>query len=152
MEIILCEKVPNLGELGDKLSVKSGFARNYLLPQKKAVCATKENIEYFEERREEFKQLQQTAQETTEKRKEEIEKLSITITRKASSEGKLFGSVNVADLIKAASDAGLELAKKEVRMPEGRPIRNTGDYEIDIHLDFDLVCVFNLSVVPEATD
>jgi large subunit ribosomal protein L9 len=140
MEVILLESVQKLGELGDKVTVKSGYGRNFLIPQKKAVPATAENLQQFEERRAD---LEAAAGD------KKVEELSITITTKAGEEGKLFGSITVRDVADACEAAGVELEKSEVRLPEG-PIRELGEFEINIHLHPEVDAVLNLAVVAEA--
>ena len=149
MEVILLEKVANLGDLGDKVEVKPGYGRNYLVPQKKAVPATPENIRIFEERRAELEKKAAEARAAAEERAEKLESLGeITIASQAGEEGKLFGSVGVADIAEAITAAGVEVAKREVSMPEG-PIRHTGEYEIDIHLHTDVTRPVKIVVVAE---
>jgi len=145
MEVILLEKVANLGDLGDKVDVKPGYGRNYLVPQKKAVPATR----IFEERRAELEKKAAEARAAAEERAGKLESLGeITIASQAGEEGKLFGSVGVADIAEAITAAGVEVAKREVSMPEG-PIRHTGEYEIDIHLHTDVTRPVKIIVVAE---
>jgi len=134
MEVILLENVANLGNLGDKVNVRPGYGRNYLVPQKKAVPATKENIEVFEARRAELEKAAAEALAAAQARGEQIAALGqVTIKAQAGEEGKLFGSVAVADIADAVTAAGIELEKREVTLPEG-PIRLTGEYEIELQL------------------
>lgn len=134
MEVILLENVANLGGLGDKVNVRPGYGRNFLMPQKKAVPATKENIEMFEARRAELEKAAAEALAAAQARAEKIAALGeVTIKAQAGEEGKLFGSVAVADIADAVTAAGIELEKREVTLPEG-PIRLTGDYEIELQL------------------
>ena len=134
MEVILLENVANLGNLGDKVNVRPGYGRNYLVPQKKAVPATKENIEVFEARRAELEKAAAEALAAAQARAEQIATLGqVTIKAQAGEEGKLFGSVAVADIADAVTAAGIELEKREVTLPEG-PIRLTGEYEIELQL------------------
>ncbi len=148
MEVILLEKVANLGNLGDKVNVRPGYGRNFLVPNKKAVPATKDNLAMFEERRAE---LEKTAAETlvaAQTRAEQLAALdAITIVANASDEGKLFGSVAVSDIAKAVTDAGVEVSKQEVSMPEG-PIHAIGEYDIAIRVHSDVTQ--NVKVVVEA--
>ncbi len=148
MEVILLEKVANLGNLGDKVNVRPGYGRNFLVPKKKAVPATKENLAMFEERRAELEKAAAEALATAQARAEQIAVLtSITITANASDEGKLFGSVAVSDIAKAVTDAGVEIFKQEVNMPEG-PIHAIGEYEIAIRVHSDVAQ--NVTIVVEA--
>lgn len=148
MEVILLEKVENLGALGDKVKVKAGYGRNYLIPGGKATPATAENIAAFEARRAELEKQASEALAVAEQRKTALEKLSITITAKAGDEGKLFGSVGPADIADAVTAAGVAVEKKEVRMPTG-PIRIAGEHEIGIHLHTDVNTTLNVTVVAE---
>lgn len=134
MEVILLEQVLNLGRLGDKVSVKAGYARNYLIPQGKAVTATKENEAYFESRKAELEKAAGEKVAVAERRKQALADLdSVTIAAKAGTEGKLFGSVGTADIAEALTKAGVEVVKKEVRLPEGA-LRQVGEYEVGLHL------------------
>ncbi|MEJ2529600.1 MAG: 50S ribosomal protein L9 [Gammaproteobacteria bacterium] len=148
MEVILLEKIENLGALGDKVTVKSGYGRNYLVPTGRAVSATKENLEAFEARRAELEKEAAEALAVAEARKAKIEELSVSISSKAGDEGRLFGSVGTSDIADAATAAGAEVAKREVRLPEG-PFHNTGDFEVVIHLHTDVDATLKLSIVPE---
>jgi len=133
MNIILLEKVENLGNLGDQVSVKPGYGRNYLIPGGKAVPATKENVAQFDERRAELEAKVQGQIGEAEKRRDAINELSITIAANAGDEGKLFGSVSNAEIAQAICDKGVNVEKREIRMPEG-PIRVIGEYEFEVHL------------------
>ena len=134
MEVILLENIENLGSLGDKVSVKAGYARNFLLPGSKAKPATAANIAEFEEKRAELEKVAADAMAAAETRKLEIQALgSIVITAKVGSEGKLFGSIGTADIADAITAAGSAVEKREVRLPEGS-LRDTGEHPIDIHL------------------
>ena len=137
MNVILLEKINKLGDLGDQVSVKAGFGRNYLLPQGKALPATEANVKMFEERRAE---LEAAAAESLAEAKTRAETLSgkeVVIVRKAGDEGRMFGSVSNTDVAEALTAAGTEVAKREVRMPEGS-IRELGEYDIEIHLHTDV--------------
>ena len=149
MEVILLESVQKLGELGDKVAVKSGYGRNFLIPQKKAVPATAENLQQFEERRADLEAVAGDKLAVAKSRAEKVGELLITITTKAGEEGKLFGSVTVRDVAEACEAAGVELEKSEVRLPEG-PIRELGEFDIDIHLHPEVKAVLKLAVVAEA--
>ncbi|ABI55940.1 50S ribosomal protein L9 [Alkalilimnicola ehrlichii MLHE-1] len=145
MEVILLEKVANLGDLGDRVKVRPGYGRNYLVPQGKAKPATKENIRYFEERRAELERQAQEALAAAEARKEQLEGLTVTISAKSGEEGKLFGSVGTQDVADAITAAGVEVARREVRMPEG-PIRVTGEYELELGLHTDVTALVKVVV------
>jgi large subunit ribosomal protein L9 len=149
MEVILLESVQKLGELGDKVAVKSGYGRNFLIPQKKAVPATAENLQQFEERRADLEAVAGDKLAVAKSRAEKVGELLITITTKAGEEGKLFGSITVRDVAEACEAAGVELEKREVRLPEG-PIRELGEFDIDIHLHPEVNAVLKLAVVAEA--
>ncbi|WP_440997359.1 50S ribosomal protein L9 [Arhodomonas sp. SL1] len=133
MEVILLEKIDNLGDLGDRVKVRAGYGRNYLLPQGKARMATAENIRYFEERRAELERQAAEQLAAAQRRAEQLTGLTVTIQAKAGEEGKLFGSVGTADIAEAITTAGVPVERHEVRMPEG-PLRQTGEYEIELHL------------------
>jgi len=137
MEVILLERLENLGDLGDKVKVRPGYGRNFLVPQGKAKPATPENIKYFEKRRAELERAAAEALAAAQARLDQVSALSLTIAAKSGDEGKLFGSVGPADIVEAAQEAGVELAKHEVRMPEG-PIRATGEYDVHVHLYTDV--------------
>ena len=148
MEVILLEKVENLGNLGDLVKVKPGYARNYLLPKGKAKRATPENIAEFEARRAELERLAAEALAAAQNRKAQLEGLEVTIPVKAGEEGRLFGSIGTADIAEAITKAGVEVKRQEVRMPEG-PIRVIGEYEITLHLHSAVDAVVKVNVVNE---
>lgn len=148
MEVILLEKVENLGGLGDKVSVKSGYGRNYLIPGGKATAATAENIAAFEERRAELEKAAAELLATAEARRDKLQDVIVTIASKAGDEGKLFGSVGTVDIASAVTSAGVDVEKREVRLPAG-PIRNTGEYNIDLHLHTDVNASVKVIVVAE---
>ena len=148
MDIILLEKVANVGDLGDKVSVRAGYARNYLIPQGKAKYATPENIAEFEAHREELQRVAAELLAKAENRRARLEGIEVSIAAKAGSEGKLFGSVGSDDIAKAISVAGVEVEKREVRLPSG-PLRQTGEYEIELHLHTDVNATVKLIVLPE---
>lgn len=148
MEVILLEKIQNLGNLGDQVKVKSGYGRNYLIPNGKAVSATPANVEKFEARRAELEQTQAEHLEKAQARAEQLNQVAVTIARKAGSEGKLFGSVGTADIAEAVKAAGFELARLEVRLPEG-PFRTTGEFEVAVHLHADVEVTIKINIVAE---
>ena len=131
------EKVENLGDLGEKVSVKPGFARNYLVPSGKAKFATAANLAEFEAKREELQKNAAEAVALAEERKAKLEALNVVITGKAGTERKLFGSIGPREVADAIAAAGLEVEKKEIRMPEG-PIRTVGEFEVGLHLHTDV--------------
>ena len=148
MEVILLEKVQNLGDLGDKVSVRPGYGRNYLIPKGKAVAATEDNLAEFERRRAELEKTQADALATAERRAAALREVMVSIARKAGDEGRLFGSVGTSDIAEAVTAAGAELHKHEVRLPEG-PLRQAGEYDIVLHLHADVDASVKLMVVPE---
>lgn len=149
MEVILLEKMRNLGALGDKVKVKSGFARNYLIPQGKAVYATKDNLAKFELRRAELEKLAADKHQQAEARQKAINALGvITISAKAGDEGKLFGSVGTRDIAEAINKAGVEIEKREIQLSEG-VLRMVGEYEITIDLESDVTAVVKVNIVGE---
>lgn len=147
MNVILLEKVENLGNLGDQVKVKPGFGRNYLIPGGKAVPATEENVAYFEKRRAELEQNAVKHLDEANVRQEAINGMTVTIVAKAGDEGKLFGSVTNAEIADAISDKGVKVEKRDIRMPNGA-IRTVGDYEFVVHLHTDVDA--NIKVVVEA--
>ncbi len=150
MEVILLKNVENLGSLGDKVSVKAGYGRNYLIPSGSAVPATAENLAAFEARRAELEKAAAEALDIATGRKSQLEALaSVTIACRAGDEGRLFGSVGTSDIAEAVSEAGVEVRKQEVRLPQG-PFRVAGEYEVELHLHTDVKAVVKVEVVPEA--
>src|SRR5579871_4202804 len=145
MEVILLEKIRNLGSIGNKVSVKSGFARNYLIPYGKAVSATAENMAKFEARRAELEKVEAEHLVTAKKRAEKLEQLALTIRAMASEEGKLFGSIGTREIAKAITEKGLEIAKSEIRLPEGA-IRQIGEYPVKLQLHSDVEVTIKLNV------
>lgn len=148
MEVILLEKIDRLGGLGDLVNVKAGYARNFLLPSGKAKIANAANIAEIEARRAELEKQAAEQLAAAQERAEKINALEISITAKSGTEGKLFGSVGNADIAEAVSAAGVEIEKREVRMPEG-PIRLAGEYEITMHLHADVDATLKLTVVAD---
>ena len=148
MNVILLERLTNLGDIGDEVAVKAGFARNFLIPQGKAVRATTENRAVFEERRAELETAAAEQLAEAQARATKLEGLSLTLVVKAGEEGKLYGSVGTQDIADKITEEAIEVAKAEVRMPEG-VIRSTGDYEIDVQLHSDVTVTIAIAVVPE---
>ncbi|RVT47900.1 50S ribosomal protein L9 [Rheinheimera sediminis] len=150
MEIILLDKVANLGGLGDNVTVKSGYARNFLFPQGKAVPATKANIEKFEQRRAELEAKLAETLATSQARAEKIAALAeVTLASKAGDEGKLFGSVGTRDIADAITAAGVAVTKAEVKLPNGT-IRETGEFDIALQLHAEVTATIKVVVVAEA--
>ena len=149
MEVILLENIENLGSLGDKVTVKPGYARNFLLPTGKAKPATAENLAEFERIKVELEKAAAEALATAEQRKSAIEALGkVDITAKVGSEGKLFGSIGTADIADAVSAAGVEVEKREIRLPEGA-LRVIGEHNIDIHLYTDVDVSITVNIIGE---
>ena len=149
MEVILLENIENLGSLGDKVTVKAGFARNYLLPGGKAKPATAANVAEFEKIKAELEKAAAEAQAAAETRKSALEEIGeVVITAKVGSEGKLFGSIGTADIADAVTAAGCEIEKREVRLPEGAR-RTTGEHEIALHLYTDVDVTITINIVGE---
>ncbi len=149
MDVILLQKVENLGGLGDVVSVKAGYGRNFLIPTGRAVFATDANMAELEGRRAELEKEAADKLNAAESRKARLDAVAITIACKAGDEGRLFGSVGAADIAKAVTEAGVELSKQEVRLPEG-PFRTTGEFEVAVHLHADVNAVIKLTVAAEA--
>ena len=137
MDVILLEKVANLGGIGDRVKVRPGYARNFLLPQGKATMATPENVARFEARRAEFERKAQEELHAAQQRAVAMQDFKLRITAKAGSEGKLFGSVGTADIAEAATAAGIAVERSEVRLPSG-PIRVIGEHVVVLHLHTDV--------------
>ncbi|QSA97258.1 50S ribosomal protein L9 [Methylococcus sp. EFPC2] len=146
MDIILLEKIANLGNLGDKVSVRPGYARNFLIPKGKAVTATAEKLAAFEQRRAELEKKAADELAAAQARADAIGKLTVTIAQKAGDEGRLYGSVGTKDIAEAAAAAGAKVEKHEVRLPQGA-LRNLGDYEITLHLHTDVNATLALKIV-----
>ncbi|MCZ6460173.1 MAG: 50S ribosomal protein L9 [Gammaproteobacteria bacterium] len=148
MNVILLERFGNLGDLGEEVVVKAGFARNFLIPQGKAVRATQENRSVFEERRAELEKAATDLLTIAQGRARGLQELMITIVVKAGEEGKLYGSVGTQDIADVVSEQREPVAKSEVRLPEG-VIRALGDYAIDLQLHSDVTVPIEVSVVAE---
>jgi large subunit ribosomal protein L9 len=146
MELILLQKVRNLGNLGDKVTVKPGYGRNFLLPQGKAVRVNAANLEAFEQRRAEYEAKANTMLSEAEARKAKLADVSVTISAHASAEGKLFGSVGPRDIAEALTAAGNDVHKGEVILGEG-PLRNTGEYDVVVNLHADVQTTVKVIVV-----
>ena len=149
MNVILLEKIANLGKLGDKVSVKAGYARNFLLPKSKAVVANDANEKFFQERRAELEAKEASELAAAQTRADKLATLaSVVIASKAGDEGKLFGSVGTRDIADAVTAAGVEITKAEVRLPLGA-LRTTGDFEVEVQLHTEVKGSVKISVVAE---
>ncbi|HXS28343.1 MAG TPA: 50S ribosomal protein L9 [Steroidobacteraceae bacterium] len=148
MEIILLEKVANLGNIGDRVKVRSGFGRNYLLPQGKATLATAENVARFEARRAELERIAHEQLESGQRRAEDLKEFRLTITAKAGTEGKLFGSIGTSDIAEACTRAGHPISRSEVRLPTG-PLRTVGEHTVDLHLHADVDVQLPVTIIAE---
>ena len=149
MEVILLEKIANLGNLGDKVIIKSGYGRNYLVPQGKAVPATATKIAEFEARRAELEKAAAAKLSAAQKLGNELNKLQIVITQKAGDEGRLFGSVGTHNIAEAITVAGIAIEKHQIRLPNGA-IRHIGEYPIDINLHSDVIVTLTIKIAAEA--
>jgi large subunit ribosomal protein L9 len=148
MEIILLQKVANLGNIGDRVKVKSGYGRNFLLPQGKATLATAANIAKFEARRAEFEKTAREELSGAQGRAAKLEGVKLSLTAKAGSEGKLFGSIGTSDIAEALTRQGHAIERSEVRLPHG-PIRQAGDHVVQVHLHTDITVDVPVVIVAE---
>ncbi len=148
MQVILLEKIDKVGLLGDLVEVKSGFARNFLLPQGKAEMATADNIEAFKQRRAELEKQQAEALAAATSRKAALDGMTVSITSRAGTEGKLFGSIGTEEIRMAFESSGQAVEKKEIRLPEG-PLRNVGEHPVTLHLHTDVDAEVIVNVVGE---
>jgi large subunit ribosomal protein L9 len=149
VEIILLKNVGGLGSLGDKVKVRSGYGRNYLVPQGFAVSATPANLEAFEVRRAELEREAAAALAAAGARKASLDGMSVTIARRAGDQGRLFGSVGTQDIAQAVAAAGGAVDKQEVRLPAG-PFRSTGEFDVAIHLHPEVDAAIKVTIVPES--
>ena len=148
MQIILLEKVINVGNLGDVVKVKQGYARNYLIPQGKAKRATPENIKHFEGRRAELEKAQNETLSKAQERAAKLENLKIQISQKAGVDGRLFGSVTNYDIVEALEKQGHEVERSQIRMPQGA-LKQVGDYPIQVALHTDVTVTITVAVIGE---
>ncbi|AWI50084.1 50S ribosomal protein L9 [Actinobacillus porcitonsillarum] len=149
MQVILLDKVAHLGSVGDQVTVKSGFARNFLIPQGKAVMATAANIAHFEARRAELEAKAAAALSAAQARAAKIAEIAaVSVTATAGDDGRLFGSISAKDIADAVTAAGVELVKAEVRLGEG-PLRTTGEHAVKVHLHPEVNAVITVNVVTE---
>ncbi len=151
MQVILLEKIDNIGLLGDLVDVKAGFARNFLLPQGKAEMATEDNIEAFKQRRAELEKQQAEVLADANARAKKLEGATVTVTSRSGTEGKLFGSVGTEEIRQALEAAGHTVEKREVRLPDG-PFRSVGEFPINLHLHSDVDVEVTVNVVGEEAD
>lgn len=149
MQVILMEKVANLGELGEVVKVKDGYARNYLIPQGKARRATQDNLKAFEARRAELEKAQSAALAQAQERAAKLDGLKLQIAQKAGVDGRLFGSVTNYDIVEALEKQGHEVERSHVRMPQG-PLKQIGEYPIEVVLHTDVAATVTVSVVAES--
>ena len=148
MQVILLEKVVNLGNLGEVVKVREGYARNFLIPQGKAKRATRENLAEFEQRRTELESAQAAQLTAAQEKAGRLEGLTLQIAQKAGVDGKLFGSVTNADVAEALKAQGFDVPKAAIRMPQG-PLKNVGEHQLKVALHTDVVVGVNVNVVPE---
>ena len=148
MEVILLQKVANLGNIGDRVKVRSGYGRNFLLPQGKATLATPENVARFEARRAELELLAREQLTSATERAAAMKDFKLTIHAKAGTEGKLFGSIGTADIAEACNQAGFKVERSEVRLPAG-PLRSIGEHTLSLHLHADVDVPLAVAIVPE---
>ena len=148
MQVILMEKVANLGELGDVVKVKDGYARNFLIPHGKAKRATEANLKAFESRRAELEKAQAEALGRAKERGAKLDGLTVQITQKAGPDGRLFGSVTNYDIVEALTKQGHEVERADIRMPQG-PLKQVGDYPIEVSLHTDVVVTITVAVAGE---
>lgn len=148
MDVILLEKVENLGNIGDRVKVRPGFGRNFLLPRGKATLATAANLAIFEARRAELEQRQAEELRLAQARAVAAGQLKLRLTAKAGTEGKLFGSLGTVDISEACMAAGVDIKRSEVRLPDG-PIRTIGEHTVGLHLHSDVNVEISVTVVAE---
>jgi len=149
MQVILMEKVVNLGQLGDVVKVKDGYARNFLIPQGKAKRATEKNLAEFEARRHDLEKLHADALTRAQSRAEKLEGLLVQVTQKAGVDGRLFGSVTSADIVESLAAQGFEVARAELRLPNG-PLKQVGDHPVTVALHSDVTATITVSVLGES--
>jgi large subunit ribosomal protein L9 len=148
MEVILLEKIENLGVMGDKVNVKPGYGRNYLIPKGKAAPATEANIAAFETRRAELEKVAAETLAVAEARRDKLAGINITITARAGDEGKLFGSIGTADIAESINATGVTVERHEVRLPDGA-FRQVGEYDVELHLHTDVNTTIKLTIAAE---
>jgi large subunit ribosomal protein L9 len=151
MEVILLEKIDKMGGVGDRVKVKSGYARNYLIPQGKATLATPANVAKFEERRAELENKAAEELSVAQERAKKLEGLTLRIEAQAGAEGKLFGSIGTVDIADACTEQGVPIERSEVRLPTG-PLRTEGEHEVDFHLHSDVNVTLTVVVAARSTE
>ena len=147
-QVILLEKIHSLGDLGQQVTVRNGYARNYLIPHAKAVPANKETIAEFEIKRAELEKIAQEKLQVAETRAAAINALVLSIPVKSAEEGRLYGSIGVSELVRAADAEGVILEKSEIRLPNG-PLRQLGEHEVSVQLHSDVIAVLKVNIVAE---
>ena len=148
MDVILLQKVANLGNIGDRVKVRSGFGRNFLLPQGKATLATPDNIARFEARRAELERVAREHLSSAEERSAAMKDFKLTVHAKAGTEGKLFGSIGTSDIAEELNRAGFQVERSEVRLPHG-PLRMVGEHTVNLHLHADVDVPVQVTIVAE---
>ncbi|MGH8228190.1 MAG: 50S ribosomal protein L9 [Steroidobacteraceae bacterium] len=148
MEVILLEKITKLGNIGDRVKVRSGFGRNFLLPHGKATLATPRNVEKFEAQRAELERVAQEQRQSAQERRAGLEGFQLAITAKAGTEGKLFGSVGTNDIAEACTRAGHAVSRSEVRLPNG-PLRTVGEHTVELHMHADIDVPLTVLIIAE---
>ncbi len=148
MDVILLQRIKNLGQLGDKVSVKPGYGRNFLIPQGKAVAATEANTAAFEARRAELERGEAAQLTSAQERAAQLAEVNVVITAKAGDEGKLFGSVGTRDIADALTASGLEIDRSEVRLPNGA-LRHTGEFNVAVQLHHDVMAEVLVTIIAE---
>lgn len=148
MQIILTSKIRHLGDLGDQVNVANGYARNYLIPQQKAVAATPENLKHFEAKRKELEKHAQTTLAQAQQLAAKINDITLVIPAMASEEGKLYGSIGTYEIRAALKEKGLEISKREINLPNGA-FHAVGEYTIDLYLHSDVIAVLKLQIISE---
>ncbi len=148
MEVILLTKVANLGNIGDRVKVRSGYGRNFLLPEGKATLATADNVARFEARRTELERAAHEHFASAEQRAEALKEFKLTIHAKAGTEGKLFGSIGTSDIAEAATRDGQKIERSEVRLPDG-PLRVVGEHVVSVHLHADVNVPLHVNIIAE---
>jgi len=147
-QVILLEKIHSLGDLGQQVTVRNGYARNYLIPHAKAVSANKETIAEFEMKRAELEKIAQEKLQIAETRAAAINNLVLTVPVKSAEEGRLYGSIGVSELVRSADTAGVTLEKSEIRLPNG-PLRQLGEHEVSVQLHSDVIAILKVNIIAE---
>lgn len=148
MQVILLENIRNLGKFGSKVNVANGYGRNFLIPNGKAVAATKENLAQFEARRSELESAATDRLRVAQERAAEVNNIHLKIAMLAAEEGKLYGSIGTVELVKAFKDHGVEVCRQEIRLPNGS-IRETGEFQVELQLHAEVVAHAKVTVVAQ---